>query len=176
MRHKNGQLMIRDILCTNTRFSKFMFFGKRYSLFTEFFDAILGSTDLKEGEIIDRWAEADPEYQISKGKYSLAAKISMDDAALKFGELHPDIRIVIFNPSMIVGPMFHPDMHGSLVFFKDILTQGDKMKDVPDDSMSFIDVRDLAQLELAALENKNAKGICVCYYSPEIPISCHILI
>ena len=125
----------------------------------------LGSTDLKEGEIIDRWAEADPEYQISKGKYSLAAKISMDDAALKFGELHPDIRIVIFNPSMIVGPMFHPDMHGSLVFFKDILTQGDKMKDIPDDSMSFIDVRDLAQLELAALENKNAKGICVCYYS-----------
>ena len=144
--------------------------------FSPIFLPFLGSTDLKEGEIIDRWAEADPEYQISKGKYSLAAKISMDDAALKFGELHPDIRIVIFNPSMIVGPMFHPDMHGSLVFFKDILTQGDKMKDIPDDSMSFIDVRDLAQLELAALENKNAKGICVCYYSPEIPISCHILI
>ena len=136
--------------------------GKSLSSFlAEFFDAILGSTDLKEGEIIDRWAEADPEYQISKGKYSLAAKISMDDAALKFGELHPDIRIVIFNPSMIVGPMFHPDMHGSLVFFKDILTQGDKMKDIPDDSMSFIDVRDLAQLELAALENKNAKGIYI---------------
>ena len=128
-----------------------------FSFFTNFLP-FLGSTDLKEGEIIDRWAEADPEYQISKGKYSLAAKISMDDAALKFGELHPDIRIVIFNPSMIVGPMFHPDMHGSLVFFKDILTQGDKMKDIPDDSMSFIDVRDLAQLELAALENKNAKG------------------
>lgn len=117
-----------------------------------------GSTDLKEGQIIEQWAEADPEYQISKGKYSLAAKISMDEAALKFGEDHPDIRIVIFNPSMIVGPMFHPDMHGSLAFFKDILSQGDQLKEVPDDSMSFIDVRDLAQLELAALENKNAKG------------------
>ena len=118
-----------------------------------------GSTDLKEGQIIEQWAEADPEYQISKGKYSLAAKISMDEAALKFGEDHPDIRIVIFNPSMIVGPMFHPDMHGSLAFFKDILSQGDQLKEVPDDSMSFIDVRDLAQLELAALENKNAKGM-----------------
>ena len=83
----------------------------------------------------------------------------MDEAALKFGEDHPDIRIVIFNPSMIVGPMFHPDMHGSLAFFKDILSQGDQLKEVPDDSMSFIDVRDLAQLELAALENKNAKGM-----------------
>ena len=66
-----------------------------------------GSTDLKEGQIIEHWAEADPEYQISKGKYSLAAKISMDEAALKFGEDHPDIRIVIFNPSMIVGMDSH---------------------------------------------------------------------
>ena len=57
-----------------------------------------------------------------------------------------------------LGPMFHPDMHGSLAFFKDILSQGDQLKEVPDDSMSFIDVRDLAQLELAALENKNARG------------------
>ena len=156
--HKNGQLMIRDVFCFQNSCFVLLVEQAFLHIFDQFFLPFLGSTDLKEGEIIDRWAEADPEYQISKGKYSLAAKISMDDAALKFGELHPDIRIVIFNPSMIVGPMFHPDMHGSLVFFKDILTQGDKMKDIPDDSMSFIDVRDLAQLELAALENKNAKG------------------
>ena len=135
-----------------------------------------GSTDLKEGQIIEQWAEADPEYQIFKGKYSLAAKISMDEAALKFGEDHPDIRIVIFNPSMIVGPMFHPDMHGSLAFFKDILSQGDQLKEVPDDSMSFIDVRDLAQLELAALENKNAKGTYVHVLKDKLIIKCFVFV
>jgi nucleoside-diphosphate-sugar epimerase len=53
--------------------------------------------------------------------------------------------------------MFHPEMHGSLAFFRAILN-GERLKEIPNDSMSFIDVRDLAELELAALENKNARG------------------
>ena len=57
----------------------------------------------------------------------------------------------------ISGPMFHPEMHGSLAFFRAILN-GERLKEIPNDSMSFIDVRDLAELELAALENKNARG------------------
>ena len=63
---------------------------------------------------IDHWS--DPEYQISQGKYSPAAKTLMDRAALKFGDEHPDLRIVIFNPSMILGtvrlrdfPLNHSD-------------------------------------------------------------------
>ena len=58
---------------------------------------------------------------------------------------------------IFAGPMFHPEMHGSLAFFRAILN-GEKLKEIPNDSMSFIDVRDLAELELAALENKNARG------------------
>ena len=50
---------------------------------------------------IDHWS--DPEFQISQGKYSPAAKTLMDRAALTFQENHPDLRIVIFNPSMILG-------------------------------------------------------------------------
>ena len=53
--------------------------------------------------------------------------------------------------------MFHPEMHGSLAFFRAILN-GEKLKRIPNDSMSFIDVRDLAELEIAALENTNARG------------------
>jgi len=119
-----------------------------------------GSTNPKDGEPaikneIDHWS--DPEFQISKAKYSPAAKTLMDRAALEFGESHPDLRIVIFNPSMILGPMFHPELHGSLSMFRAIL-KGEKLKQIPNNSMSFIDVRDLAQLELAALENNNARG------------------
>jgi len=119
-----------------------------------------GSTNSKENESpikdeIENWS--DPEFQVSKGKYSPAVKSLVDKTALAFEEDHPDMRIVIFNPSMILGPMFHPEMHGSLAFFRAILN-GEKLKEIPNDSMSFIDVRDLAELELAALENKNARG------------------
>ena len=57
----------------------------------------------------------------------------------------------------VLGPMFHPEMHGSLSMFRAIL-KGERLKQIPNNSMSFIDVRDLAQLELAALENNNARG------------------
>lgn len=53
--------------------------------------------------------------------------------------------------------MFHPEMHGSLAFFRAVLN-GEKLQEIPFETMSFIDVRDLAELELAALENKNARG------------------
>ena len=53
--------------------------------------------------------------------------------------------------------MFHPEMHGSLAFFRAIL-HSERLKEITNDSMSFIDVRDLAELELSALENKNARG------------------
>lgn len=80
--------------------------------------------------------------------------------ALKYGEKYPELlRVVIFNPNLILGPMFHdPEMNESLEVFKAIL-KGDAEKEL--DSLSFIDVRDLAELELAALENKNARGQCI---------------
>ena len=71
--------------------------------------------------------------------------------------------LLIFSETLIlsfnhfIGPMFHPEMHGSLAFFRAILN-GEKLTRIPNDSMSFIDVRDLAELELAALENTNARG------------------
>lgn len=73
------------------------------------YSCLVGSTNPKDGEPamkneIDHWS--DPEFQISRGKYSPAAKTLMDRAALEFGESHPDLRIVIFNPSMILGRCF----------------------------------------------------------------------
>ncbi len=50
---------------------------------------------------IDHWS--DPDFQISQGKYSPAAKTLMDKTALKYGEDHPELRVVIFNPNGIVG-------------------------------------------------------------------------
>ena len=65
-----------------------------------------GSTNSKEIESpikddIENWP--DPEFQVSKGRYSPAVKSLVDKTALAFEEDHPDMRIVIFNPSMILG-------------------------------------------------------------------------
>ena len=66
----------------------------------------LGSTNPKEGEPpvkneIDHWS--DPDFQISKGKYSPAAKTMMDKAALKYAEDHPELKVAILNPNLIMG-------------------------------------------------------------------------
>ncbi len=53
--------------------------------------------------------------------------------------------------------MFHPEIHGSLNLLK-MMAKGERLKQIPNDSMSFIDVRDLAQMELAAIDNPKAKG------------------
>ena len=71
---------------------------------------LLGSTNPKDGEPakkneLEHWS--DPDFQISKGKYSPAAKTLMDKAVLKYGEDHPEIRIVVLNPNMIMGTQFN---------------------------------------------------------------------
>ena len=55
---------------------------------------------------IEDWLDPDFEFPNSqKGKYSPSAKTLVDKTALAFEEGHPDMRIVIFNPSMILGKM-----------------------------------------------------------------------
>ena len=71
-----------------------------------------GSTNPKEVEPpmrdeIEDWLDPDFEFPNSqKGKYSPSAKTLVDKTALAFEEGHPDMRIVIFNPSMILGNDF----------------------------------------------------------------------
>ena len=51
---------------------------------------------------------------------------------------------------------------GSLPFLVKILRK-EMLSKIPNGSMSLIDVRDLASLEIAAIENKDAKGRHSCY-------------
>ncbi len=65
-----------------------------------------GSTNPKEGDPpLKKEMEhfSDPDFQISKGKYSPAAKTLMEKAAFKFAEEHKDIKVAIVNPNLIMG-------------------------------------------------------------------------
>ena len=69
-------------------------------------------------------------------------------------------RLCIMNPNLILGPQLHPGpiSGNSLPWIVSIL-KGEKMNsEIPNDSMSIIDVRDLAALHVACATDKTASG------------------
>ena len=91
--------------------NKWIYFCQNHTIF-DTLSIFPGSTNPKEVEPpmrdeIEDWLDPDFELPNSqKGKYSPSAKTLVDKTALAFEEGHPDMRIVIFNPSMILGNDF----------------------------------------------------------------------
>mmetsp|Transcript_2304 Transcript_2304/g.3937 ORF Transcript_2304/g.3937 Transcript_2304/m.3937 type:complete len:349 (-) Transcript_2304:67-1113(-) len=118
----------------------------------------------------EHWS--DPELQKSKGRWSPAAKTLMEINALKAvgrnqqneiveAALADDApRLCIMNPNLILGTQLKPGAitGNSLPWVLGIL-KGEKMNtEIPNDSMSIIDVRDLAALHVACVERSDASG------------------
>ena len=102
---------------------------------------------------LDHWSDADQ--QCNAKKYTSAAKTVMEEAAMAFTEEH-GMRLCTFLPSMIAGPPLLPS-HLQPGLMK--LLRGERWHErMPNDSMSMIDVRDLAALMVAAYENPEASG------------------
>jgi cinnamoyl-CoA reductase len=104
---------------------------------------------------LDHWS--DPAQQISVEKFSPAAKTLMERLAMGLGD-KLGIRVAIMNPSLILGPSSLPETPSSLEFIGRIM-RGERMREqAANGSMSIIDVRDLAKLHVAALEDDDASG------------------
>jgi len=115
---------------------------------------------------------SDPEFQKANGRFSPAAKTLMEINALKevgrnqqnevvdaaAAEGAP--RLCIMNPNLIMGPQLQPGpiSGNSLPGCLAMLKGEQKMSRMPNDSMSIIDVRDLAALHVACAENTDASG------------------
>lgn len=113
-----------------------------------------------------------PESQQAANKFSPAAKTLMELNALqvvgrdknnniideKLNDESP--RLIILNPNLILGPQLQPgNIKGnSLPWFCKIIKGESMNKEIPNDSMSIIDVRDLAALHVAASEEESASG------------------
>ena len=126
------------------------------------FTSSTGSTNPPEGEPelkreMDHWS--DPDVQLAAKKYAAVGKTRLDQTVLgKMAASDGRFRAVTINPSMITGPCYQPEPVTSLKSFAAILS-GKRLADkVPNSSMSMIDVRDLAALHLAALDNPSASG------------------
>ncbi len=102
---------------------------------------------------VDHWS--DEAEQCRAKKYTSATKTVMEKAAFRFaGEHH--IRMSVFLPTMMLGPVVMPHhINGGL----QALARGEPwMEKIPNNSVSVIDLRDLAAMFLAAYENPDACG------------------
>lgn len=102
---------------------------------------------------VDHWS--DEVEQCSVKKYTSATKTVMEKAAFRFaGENH--MRMSVFLPTMMIGPVILPG-HVSEGFRK--LVRGEPWHEtIPNDSVSMIDVRDLAAMFVTACESPEACG------------------
>ena len=131
--------------------------GVRAAVFT----SSTGSTNPPEGEPefkneVDHWS--DDELQMQTGKYAAVGKTRLDRTMLQKAESSAGaLRGVTINPSTVTGPCMSPEPATSLRSYAAII-RGERMTTVPNSSMSLIDVRDLAALHVAALEQESASG------------------
>ncbi|VEU39628.1 unnamed protein product [Pseudo-nitzschia multistriata] len=118
---------------------------------------------------------SDPEEQVLRGRYSPAAKTRMEARAFAaVGRNHANEvvdpvlagdpatpRLVVINPNLVLGPQLDPSptvKGNSLPWMARILRKEAMADAVPNDSMSIIDVRDLAELHVAAALDEAASG------------------
>lgn len=115
---------------------------------------------------------SDPEVQKANGRFSPAAKTLMEiNALLEVGrnqgnEIVDEAkaagapRLCIMNPNLILGPQLAPGpvAGNSLPWMLRLFKGEQTMPQIPNDSMSIIDVRDLAALHVACAERADASG------------------
>ena len=107
---------------------------------------------------VEHWS--DEEEQCKAKKYTSATKTVMEKAAINFCELNK-IRLSIIMPTGIYGDPVLPEHmeHNPYAWLKKLMDGGNPRHDIiPNDSISMIHVRDLANLFLAAYENSEASG------------------
>eukprot|EP00008_Paramoeba_atlantica_P006858 CAMPEP_0201487288 /NCGR_PEP_ID=MMETSP0151_2-20130828/12193_1 /ASSEMBLY_ACC=CAM_ASM_000257 /TAXON_ID=200890 /ORGANISM="Paramoeba atlantica, Strain 621/1 / CCAP 1560/9" /LENGTH=323 /DNA_ID=CAMNT_0047872287 /DNA_START=13 /DNA_END=984 /DNA_ORIENTATION=+ len=117
-----------------------------------------GTTNPREGEPLEKKEDvhfSDPVLQREQGKFASCAKTLAEQKAFELGKKH-GIRVCAICPSAVLGPRF--DSKPCNDFIVRLLKGERKWEKIPNGSMSFVDVRDLAKLHVAAMENEKATG------------------
>jgi len=86
------------------------------------------------------------------------SKVIAEKEAWKLHEAQSEWKLVVINPSFVLGPSLSPASDSeSLSFMKDMLS-GKFATGAPDLYFGFVDVRDVAKAHILALENDSAEG------------------
>jgi len=103
------------------------------------------------------WSYVD--YLTEKKIYYPLGKTLAEKAAWEFIENMPEAerpRLVVINPTLVVGPVLQPELNTSSEVIKDFITG--KKNEIPQSTMGFVDVRDVALAHVLGLEVEEAAG------------------
>eukprot|EP00040_Diaphanoeca_grandis_P002940 m.23176 g.23176 ORF g.23176 m.23176 type:complete len:319 (+) comp14101_c0_seq1:71-1027(+) len=103
---------------------------------------------------------SDSELQKSKSNWYGACKTDQEKMCIDFvAKLEPakTFRFVAICPTFVIGPLLSPEPAATMQHFIRVL-KGQAFTKCNNDSMSFIDVRDVAGLHVAALTTESARG------------------
>ena len=86
------------------------------------------------------------------------SKVLAEKEAWKIAKAQDQWKLVVINPSFVMGPaLTEKSNSGSISFMTDVLT-GKYKSGAPDLQFAYVDVRDVANAHILALENDNAEG------------------
>mmetsp|Transcript_8698 Transcript_8698/g.12683 ORF Transcript_8698/g.12683 Transcript_8698/m.12683 type:complete len:191 (+) Transcript_8698:520-1092(+) len=100
---------------------------------------------------------SDPELQQSKSNYYGASKTLAERTAWEIAK-DCKFRLVTICPTMVLGPMLQSDVNFTMGAIMNWYKTGREGGKCPNDSMSFVDVRDCAAQHIAAAENEQLQG------------------
>eukprot|EP00930_Biecheleria_cincta_P022831 TRINITY_DN16596_c0_g1_i1.p1 TRINITY_DN16596_c0_g1~~TRINITY_DN16596_c0_g1_i1.p1 ORF type:complete len:326 (-),score=70.40 TRINITY_DN16596_c0_g1_i1:342-1319(-) len=102
---------------------------------------------------------SDPDQQRAKGSHYGAGKTLAERAAVQWMQVEmPYLRLVRICPTMVLGPMLQPEPNMTMLAYRNWLQNGRSVGSCPNDSMSFVDVRDCAAQHVAAMEGEEHNG------------------
>lgn len=105
----------------------------------------------------EHWS--DPEGQKSRGSHYGASKTLAERAVWDFAKSEgAKFRICTICPTLVLGPMLQASPNATNLMLKNWLTNGRPNGVCPNDSWSFVDVRDCAAQHVAAMELETASG------------------
>lgn len=112
-----------------------------------------------EGAIICETNWGDAQEHVKQGNRYSASKILAEEAAWKLVQSEkPDFRLVSILPASIVGPSLSTDVGLTNRCVLSVMKNGFQGGECPNESFSFIDVRNCAAHHIAAMEQETAHG------------------
>ncbi|KAG8388991.1 hypothetical protein BUALT_Bualt02G0183000 [Buddleja alternifolia] len=104
--------------------------------------------------IVDETWWSNPEVLKQMQQWYVLSKTLAEDAAWKFVK-EKGIYLVAINPSMVIGPLLQPTLNTSAATILSLINGAETY---PNATFGWINVRDVANAHILALENPSAKG------------------
>ncbi len=86
------------------------------------------------------------------------SKVLAEKEAWKIAETQNKWKLVVINPSFVMGPSLTKNSNSESINFMKEMLKGKYLMGVPNLMFGFVDVRDVAQAHILALENNDATG------------------